>query len=320
MRCTECGAEVNDGAHFCPICHARIGSVGFGKRSGAPRESVEKAPAKPSGIHLSSPGKRLSSPAAKKPEPVKAETYKPEPVKSVPDPHSYDEDATMSAKHYGIIAHSDYSTPPVDPYVKGAVASFDAYGEESGDSAPESYYAPKKVSYHDAPGKHVPPASGGRSRDGYGGSGGSGGYGGSGGSGGPSYGRALPTDRSLLKYILLTIITCGIYSLFFFHSWAEDVNTACEGDGKSTAGLLKYILLTMVTCGIYAILWDYSLGNRLAENARHYGTHFQEDGTTVLMWQIFGILLCGIGPFIAMNILIQNTNRICQAYNEAHGY
>lgn len=38
----------------------------------------------------------------------------------------------------------------------------------------------------------------------------------------------------------------------------------------------------------------------------------------MLMWQIFGAMLCGIGPFIAMNILIKNTNKICEAYNKAH--
>ena len=46
--------------------------------------------------------------------------------------------------------------------------------------------------------------------------------------------------------------------------------------------------------------------------------NFQENGTTVLMWQIFGVVLCGIGPFIAMSILIKNSNKICDAYNKAH--
>lgn len=45
---------------------------------------------------------------------------------------------------------------------------------------------------------------------------------------------------------------------------------------------------------------------------------FHENGTTVLMWLLFGSLLYGIGPFIAMNILIKNTNKICEAYNKAH--
>lgn len=132
-------------------------------------------------------------------------------------------------------------------------------------------------------------------------------------------GQRLQTDRSLLMYILLTIVTCGIYSYYFIWKLAADINVACEGDGKKTPGLAEYILLSIVTCGIYSYYWMYSIGNRLQENAPRYGMSFSENGTTILMWQIFGILLCGLGPYFAMNILITNTNRICLAYNKQYG-
>lgn len=125
----------------------------------------------------------------------------------------------------------------------------------------------------------------------------------------------LQTDRSLGMYILLTIVTCGIYGYYFIYKMAKDVNTACEGDGKSTSGLAAFILLSIVTCGIYAWVWYYNLGNRLQSNAPRYGLNFTENGTSVLMWLIFGSLLCGIGQFIAMNILIKNSNALCAAYN-----
>ena len=128
----------------------------------------------------------------------------------------------------------------------------------------------------------------------------------------------LETDRSLAIYIILSIITCGIYSFFFIYSLARDVNTACK-DGQKTQGLLGYLLLSFVTCGIYPLIWEYNLANRLADNATQYGMSFQENGTTVLLWHIFGALICGIGPFVAMNILIKNTNRICAAFNQEHG-
>lgn len=141
-----------------------------------------------------------------------------------------------------------------------------------------------------------------------------------GGSGAAPYaGERLNTDRGLIIYIILSLITCGIYSYYFLYAMARDINIACEGDGERTAGLLQFVVLSFVTCGIYAWIWYYKLGNRLAENAPRYGMHFQENGTTVLMWLLFGAMLCGIGPFIAMNILIKNTNKICRAYNQAHG-
>ncbi len=133
-------------------------------------------------------------------------------------------------------------------------------------------------------------------------------------------GERLQTDRSLLMYILLTFITCGIYSYYFVYKMAHDVNIACEGDGESTSGLIAFILLSFITCGFYSMFWEYNLGNRLSANAPRYGMTFAENGTTVLMWMIFGSLLCGIGYFVGTNILIKNTNKICMAYNQQHGF
>ena len=147
-----------------------------------------------------------------------------------------------------------------------------------------------------------------------------GGYQNNGGQTPPPYrGERLKDDRGLASYIILSIITCGIYGYYFIYKMAHDVNVACDGDGENTSGLVAFILLSMITCGIYAWYWYYKLGNRLANNAGRYGLGIQENGTTVLMWCIFGTLICGIGPFIAMHILIKNSNMICNAYNRTHG-
>ena len=146
------------------------------------------------------------------------------------------------------------------------------------------------------------------------------GYQNNGGQTPPPYrGERLKDDRGLASYIILSIITCGIYGYYFIYKMAHDVNVACDGDGENTSGLVAFILLSMITCGIYAWYWYYKLGNRLANNAGRYGISIQENGTTVLMWCIFGALICGIGPFIAMHILIKNSNMICNAYNRTHG-
>lgn len=127
--------------------------------------------------------------------------------------------------------------------------------------------------------------------------------------------RPLKDDRSLALYIVLSIVTCGIYSWWFIHSMAEDLNVACEGDGEETPGLAQYILLSLITCGIYNIWWIYKVGNRLSANAPRYGMRFQENGTTLLMWYIVGLLVCGIGSFVAIYMMIKNMNQIARAYN-----
>ena len=129
----------------------------------------------------------------------------------------------------------------------------------------------------------------------------------------------ISTNRSLVTYIVLSIVTCGSYGYYFLYTMARDVNIMCEGDGEQTSGLVVFIVLSMVTCGFYALYWYYKLANRLASNAPRYGLNFQENGTTVLLWYLVGILVCGIGPYVAMYFLIKNTNALAAAYNQSRG-
>ncbi|SFG15115.1 DUF4234 domain-containing protein [Oribacterium sp. WCC10] len=142
-------------------------------------------------------------------------------------------------------------------------------------------------------------------------------YGGVNGAGQPNVFASAPlaTDRSLVTYILLGFVTCGIYSLYMLHCIIKDVNITCAGDGKTTSSIWAYIGFGILTCGIYDMIWLYNLGNRLQYNAPRYGMNFQENGTTVLLWELFGAVLCGVGPFIAAHIIIKNSNALNAAYN-----
>lgn len=172
-----------------------------------------------------------------------------------------------------------------------AKASWDAQQQAKQEQqAQQAEWARQNAQYQAAPGQPVPPPMG---------------Y--------APY--RLKADRSLVAYILLNLITCGIYGWYFLYALARDVNVVCAGDGKSTAGLLKLILLSFITCGIYSFFWYYNLGNRLSANAPRYGLNFQENGTTILLWMLVGALLCGIGPLVALHIICRNTNAICAAYN-----
>lgn len=129
----------------------------------------------------------------------------------------------------------------------------------------------------------------------------------------------ISTNRSLVTYIVLSLVTCGIYGYYFLYTMARDVNIMCEGDGEETSGLVVFIVLSIVTCGFYALYWYYKLANRLASNAPRYGLNFQENGTTVLMWYLIGLFVCGVGPYVAMYFLIKNTNALAVAYNQSKG-
>lgn len=130
--------------------------------------------------------------------------------------------------------------------------------------------------------------------------------------------RRIQTDRNIVMYVLLTIVTCGIYGYWFIYMMAQDINEMCKDDGDKTGGLVAFILLSFVTCGLYAYYWYYKIGNRLQVNASRYGLQFAENGTTILMWCVVGMLLCGLGQYVAMHIIIKNTNAMAMAYNKMY--
>lgn len=130
--------------------------------------------------------------------------------------------------------------------------------------------------------------------------------------------KRIKTNRSLIVYILLSLITCGIYSCWFIYKLAQDVNEMCKDDGEKTGGLAAYIFFYIITCGFYSLYWNYKIANRLQKNAPKYGLTFSENGTSVLLWYLVGALLCGIGPFVGIHIIIKNTNAMAVAYNQAN--
>lgn len=57
----------------------------------------------------------------------------------------------------------------------------------------------------------------------------------------------VKADRSLIGWLLLSLVTCGIYSFYFLYCLARDINVMCQDDGDSTPGLAAFILLSFVT-------------------------------------------------------------------------
>ena len=121
--------------------------------------------------------------------------------------------------------------------------------------------------------------------------------------------------RGLAGLIIFSIITFGIYGYYWIYKLAYDVNAICEGDGKKTSGLLKYILFGIITFGIYNLVWLYMLGDRLQDNAQKYNLSFKESGGTILLWYLLGSFII-VGPFIALHIIIKNTNALAFEYNK----
>lgn len=131
-------------------------------------------------------------------------------------------------------------------------------------------------------------------------------------------GIIMKTNRSLLKFILLTAITFGIYGLYFYHSYARDMNIVCEGDGKHTRGLLAVIVFSFLTLGIYGFVWMYGVGERISMNCQRRGIPNNTTGSSVLLWNLLGALII-VGPFVALHQMLDGLNMLCADYNRTHG-
>ena len=95
------------------------------------------------------------------------------------------------------------------------------------------------------------------------------------------------TKRDIAVAVILSIVTCGIYGLYWFVVLSEDVNTLT--DDHSTSGATA-LILSIVTCGIFGIYWIYKLGKRVIDYERAHGEENVDESIIVLyvVLQVFG--------------------------------
>lgn len=107
-------------------------------------------------------------------------------------------------------------------------------------------------------------------------------------------------NRSLVMYILLSIVTCGIFGFYWMYCVNEDVNNSL-GENDMSGGMV--VLLTIVTCGIYGLIWVYTLGNKISRIKRMMGDPYAESSLGVL-YLVLSIFTTFIVPLaIAQNEL-----------------
>ena len=64
--------------------------------------------------------------------------------------------------------------------------------------------------------------------------------------------------RELVTAIILSLVTCGIYGIYWFVCLTNEMN-ALTGNNNDTDGV-KAFLFTIITCGIYGYYWAYKMG------------------------------------------------------------
>ena len=126
----------------------------------------------------------------------------------------------------------------------------------------------------------------------------------------------LNTNRSLLKYILLSILTFGIYGIVVMTVLTNDVNVlASRYDGKKT---MHFCLMTFVfswlTMGIYPLIWYHKISERIGDELQRRHIYYNFGAGTFWGWNILGSLII-VGPFIYLHKLFKAVNMLCEDYN-----
>ena len=56
--------------------------------------------------------------------------------------------------------------------------------------------------------------------------------------------------KNIALYIILNLITFGIYGIFFWYKWTNDINKLLDGDDKDSANYLLVLILDVFSFGI----------------------------------------------------------------------
>ena len=126
----------------------------------------------------------------------------------------------------------------------------------------------------------------------------------------------LKTNRDLIKVILLSLVTLGIYGIVFYTCVGEDINAiASRYDGKKTMNYLIIVfLLSYLTLGIAPIVWMHKLSNRIGSELNRRGINYSFSAGTFWGWNVLGSLII-VGPFVFLAKMCTAMNELCAHYN-----
>ncbi len=103
--------------------------------------------------------------------------------------------------------------------------------------------------------------------------------------------------RNIGLCIVLSIITCGIYGIYWFIVLADETNAVSGHTQDGTSGGIAF-LLTLVTCGIYGIYWAYKQGEKL--NEAKAMRNMPTDSNSGILYLVLELLGLGIIAYALM--------------------
>ena len=97
--------------------------------------------------------------------------------------------------------------------------------------------------------------------------------------------------RNVALCVIFTIITCGIYGLYWMAQINNCVNELADPPKKTSGGVA--VLLTIVTLGIYGFYWVYKMGGLLDAALAKRRMPTQNRSVIYLILQVIGLGFVG---------------------------
>lgn len=115
--------------------------------------------------------------------------------------------------------------------------------------------------------------------------------------------------RDGLLSAIFSILTCGLYSIYYWYQYGEDVNVICSEDGKVTQNYIVAWLLGIITCGIYSLYWIYNLASRLDTASKKYDVNVESPALFTLIMSV---------PFLSFFYSCDVLNKFAEKYEEMY--
>ena len=126
----------------------------------------------------------------------------------------------------------------------------------------------------------------------------------------------LKTNKGLIKFILLSMITFGIYGIVVMSSVSTDINKiAGKYDGKKTMHYcLVCFIFSWLTLGIVPLIWTHKISGRIGAELRRRGISYHFGAGSFWGWGILGSIIF-VGPFIYLHKMFKAMNLLAKDYN-----
>ena len=109
--------------------------------------------------------------------------------------------------------------------------------------------------------------------------------------------------RNIVVSIILSLVTCGIYSIYWFIVLTDELNRLTNNE-KDLSGGLAFVL-SLVTCGIYSYIWAYQMGQKVDQ------LNGTKNGNNGIIYLIVMLLGFGIVDYALIQDSINKTVETC---------